>query len=91
MSTAPASSQAEINLPFPVPTVEPSGTVLFVDARAASGGDGSQAQPLNTIRTAIAMAQKGDTIKVAAGRYEENLILRTKTLILQGGYDPHTW
>ncbi|HEU4743808.1 MAG TPA: choice-of-anchor Q domain-containing protein, partial [Anaerolineales bacterium] len=90
-STASTSSQAEPNLPFPVPTVEPLGKVLFVDARAESGGDGSQEQPLNTIQPAIDRALKGDTIKVAVGTYDENLIIRGKTLILQGGYDPQTW
>jgi hypothetical protein len=79
------------NLPFPVPAVEASGKALYVDAGAASGGDGSQSRPFNTLQTAIDKAGKGDTIKVAVGVYDENLIIKRKTLVLQGGYDPGAW
>jgi len=85
--TPPAAS----NLPFPVPTVEPSGNALYVNAGAATNGDGSQAKPFNTIQAAIDTAKKGDTIKAAVGVYDENLVIKGKTLILQGGYDPATW
>jgi Tol biopolymer transport system component/predicted Ser/Thr protein kinase len=83
--------QAEQVLPFSIPTVEPSGRSLYVDAKASAGGNGTQGKPFNTIQAAINAAQKGDTIKVAVGTHKENLVIRGKTLVLEGGYKPDTW
>jgi len=74
-----------------VPTVVPSGHVIYVNMNASAGGDGSQAAPFDAIHSAIGAAGPGDTIKVAIGMYDENLVIQDKTLILQGGYDPSTW
>lgn len=50
---------------------------LFVDQSAAScgSGDGSAGSPVCTLAEAIALAAAGDTIHVAPGVYDENLVL----------------
>lgn len=50
---------------------------LFVDAGAANcaQADGSAAAPVCTITQAVALAQPGDTIRIAPGLYSENLVL----------------
>jgi hypothetical protein len=42
---------------------------LHVDASAAAGGDGGQESPFQTIGAALAKAQPGTRIAIAAGRY----------------------
>jgi hypothetical protein len=85
---AAPGAQAEQALPFSIPSVEPSGRAIYVEANATAGGDGSPARPFNTIQAAVDAARKGDTIKVAIGAYKENLLIQGKTLILQGSYLP---
>lgn len=47
----------------------PASGVLYVRA-GASGGDGTEGLPFATIAEALAVASTGDTIALAAGRYE---------------------
>ncbi len=42
---------------------------LYVDASAASGGDGSQTTPYQTLKEAVDAAAAGDTVHVASGTY----------------------
>lgn len=52
---------------------------LYVDIEAVDGGDGSPEAPLRSVGEAldrIADAHEGGTVRVAAGRYEENLGLK---------------
>ncbi|MCB9778787.1 MAG: hypothetical protein H6742_09510 [Alphaproteobacteria bacterium] len=60
-----------------------SGT-LFVDASAASGGDGSQDAPFATIGDAVEVAGGSDVIVIAAGTYRETLSLGDRDLTLAG-------
>ncbi|MBU1241126.1 hypothetical protein KKF84_20580 [Myxococcota bacterium] len=62
---------------------------LYVDAQAATGGDGSEGSPFVTIQEAVDQAQSGDTIMVAGGDYLESILIPdTMSLILMGGYAP---
>ena len=63
-------------------------TILYVDAGAAPGGDGTSENPYSTIQDAIDNALALDTISVRPGTYMENLIV-TKSLKLIGT-DPVT-
>ena len=47
-------------------------------------GDGSQSNPYKTIGKAVSVAVNGDTINVAAGTYDEENIVITKGITLQG-------
>lgn len=53
-----------------------SGVAVYVSAACGSDtGDGSQAAPLRTIGAAVARAQTGSTILLAAGTYSEDIKL----------------
>jgi len=56
---------------------------LYVDDDAPDGGDGSHEHPYNKIQDAIDAAMDGDTIRVWAGTYEENVVV-DKTVSLLG-------
>lgn len=69
---------------------------LYVDATNSGPRDGTRARPFSTISAAIASANTGAGIHVAAGAYRENLLVSGKTLVLCGGFagdfqqfDPH--
>jgi hypothetical protein len=51
------------------------GTILFVQAGAAAGGDGTRAMPYATIAEAIAAATSGTVIAVARGSYDESVFV----------------
>lgn len=56
-------------------------------AAGSAGGDGTAAAPFGTIGEATAAAGLGDTIKIAAGTYNESVQPRY-TVNIEGGYDP---
>jgi hypothetical protein len=49
----------------------------YVDAAAATGGDGSQAKPLQTINSVLAGLNRGDTVWLATGTYDEVVNITT--------------
>ena len=69
--SAPPTEDVFVAPHFPTPT---NGEVIYVDAKAATGGDGSNTKPFSTIEAAVEAAGKGDgsgsaTIVLRAGRY----------------------
>ena len=61
-----------------------SGSALFVKASAAPGGDGSSAQPFQTIQEAIDAATGPTTIAIAVGDYPDPVTIRAPGLTLLG-------
>jgi len=60
--------------------------VLYVESSGYCNGN---TPCYSTIQAAVNAAGNGDTIKVAAGSYNEDVILNTnKTTTIKGGYDP---
>jgi hypothetical protein len=59
---------------------------FFVDARNLGTELGTQQSPFRTVQAAINAAAAGDTIRVAAGTYTENLRIDGKAIVLEGGY-----
>lgn len=68
------------------------GTILYVDASAAAGGDGARATPFNTVAAALAQVAGGSgdrSIYVASGTYPDELPMTISPgLQLLGGVDP---
>ena len=61
---------AAVILCFGATSASVHGDILYVDAAAASGGDGSTwATALCDLDAALALAEAGDQVRVAAGRY----------------------
>jgi hypothetical protein len=58
-------------------------TTIFVDGNHAGSGDGSAEKPYATIGAALATATAGARIAVAAGTYNEDLVL-DEPLVLEG-------
>jgi len=50
-----------------------SAKTIHVNANAAPGGDGSAAQPFQSIQKAVRQAGAGDTVEVEAGLYREDV------------------
>ncbi|MCQ2113495.1 MAG: endonuclease/exonuclease/phosphatase family protein [Bacteroidaceae bacterium] len=72
----------------------PKSHVLYVDAQAADGGDGTKAKPYRDLQTALdSLAWAGDTIMVKAGKMPvsgkgKNATVKvSKTATLIGGYN----
>jgi parallel beta-helix repeat protein len=72
-------------LTIPIP-VEASGDVWYVAPTGSDSGSGSESNPWATIRHAVSNASDGDTIRVAAGNYDEQITV-TKSLTIQGAGD----
>jgi hypothetical protein len=58
----------------------------FVDARAASNGDGTASRPYSKIAEAVAAAASGAVLCVAEGIYAEEIVTGEKPLTLAGGF-----
>lgn len=57
----------------------------YVDAAAAAGGSGlSASSAFPSIAEAVAAAASGDTVRIAAGVYKENVVLEGKSLTIVG-------
>ncbi|MBN1302663.1 MAG: VCBS repeat-containing protein [Melioribacteraceae bacterium] len=59
---------------------------LHVSASGSDSNPGTKVSPLRNIQTALSQAINGDTIKVAEGTYQENLITQVR-VVLRGGYN----
>ncbi len=59
---------------------------FYVDASATGAQTGAQQSPFRTVQSAIDAAAGGDTIRVAAGTYVENLRIQGEAIVLEGGY-----
>ncbi|MEO0868047.1 MAG: DUF1565 domain-containing protein, partial [Cyanobacteria bacterium J06642_11] len=66
-------------------TINVGSETFYVDDDGNAGGDGSPTNPFNTLAAAQAVADIGDVIYLAAGTYNENLVLeQNQSLIGQG-------
>lgn len=59
---------------------------IYVNAASAGGETGAKAAPFRTVQAAISAAKNGDTIRVAAGAYVQNIRVESKNIGLEGGY-----
>lgn len=59
---------------------------LYVNAQHGGAESGTRENPYRTVQAAIDAAAAGDTIRVAAGAYTQNLRIEGKALLLEGGY-----
>ncbi|MFH0908505.1 MAG: Ig-like domain-containing protein [bacterium] len=72
-------------------TVTNSAVTIYVDDSNAGPGDGSQANPYNTIMEGVNVALPGDTIMVNAGIYDEAVVLTNRTdITLKGASEQAT-
>ncbi len=68
-------------------TIALDGTIVYVDAAAADGGDGSPAKPFRTIQAAVNAAPADARISIAAGSYRENVRVARRLLLIGVGAD----
>jgi hypothetical protein len=65
---------------------------IFVDADAATDGDGSQASPRSSLAAAVADASDGDTIYACASASgHDEAVTLTRSVTLVGGLDCASW
>ncbi|MGZ3418603.1 MAG: right-handed parallel beta-helix repeat-containing protein [Polyangiales bacterium] len=69
-----------------IPCDEPTGVSLYVDRKAAPGGDGTAAKPFDSLAAALGAASDGSVIAVAGGTYSEQLSV-TKAVKIYGRCD----
>ena len=60
---------------------------LYVDIRAALGGDGTRARPFTTIQAALNLCSKGSVVRIAAGTYPDPVELIPDVAIIGAGAD----
>lgn len=58
---------------------------VWVDASAAAGGDGSEAQPFTTIGAGVSAVGVGGTVWVRPGSYPENVVIAKDLKLLSTG------
>ena len=68
-AATPAQASADAGFPQPFDAGIRYDRESYVDASARLGGDGSKSTPFQTIAAALAAAQPGTRVRVAAGRY----------------------
>ena len=69
----------------PYPAVPAGRTLIHVDAGYAPGnGDGSAAQPFRTLGEGVAAASAGDVVVVAAGTYDESVVVQDQPVTIWG-------
>lgn len=61
--------------------LSPLRGLLFVDAAAVAGGNGSIAQPYNTLQDALNAALPNTTIQMTAGTYVQDVVMPNKDFI----------
>ncbi len=71
-------------LPAQIAVANP-GNVVYVDDDNTGYEDGSEADPFNTIQEGINAALSGDTVQVAPGTYNENIVMKSQVIILGSG------
>ena len=76
-----SSKSDTITVTVALPAADPNN--IYVDAAAASGGNGSSGFPFQTINEGITAVNAGGTVHVAAGNYGETLYI-DKPLTLCG-------
>jgi len=69
---------------------ESSGDTFFVDDDAPDGGDGSEGDPYNNIQDAINASGQGDTVRVFAGTYYENVRVNKAVNLIGNGSETTT-
>jgi parallel beta-helix repeat protein len=60
-------------------------TTTFVQASAPAGGDGTWLKPYNSIQTGISNVGVNGTVSVAAGTYNENVVLNKQATVQGAG------
>ncbi|MFC1966979.1 right-handed parallel beta-helix repeat-containing protein, partial [Chloroflexota bacterium] len=71
--------------PISVQPALAAGTIYVSVTGNDSSGAGTEGNPYRTIQKAINVADQGDTIKVTAGTYQENIVLKNDyKVIIQG-------
>jgi parallel beta-helix repeat protein len=80
----PDSTRSDIGVYFPDHSNCDFGNIWYISASAGndSTGDGSSDNPFKTIQHGIDLSVSGDTILVAKGIYEENILLVSKSILL---------
>jgi hypothetical protein len=64
-----------------------SGKNIYVSISGSSGGDGSINNPVNTIQQGMNMASAGDTLRIAAGVYNEDFDIKDRVSMIGAGAD----
>ena len=87
------SSLSVVNIPYETVGAESTRgdeNTWYVDDDAADGGDGSQEKPYNKIQDAVNVSENGDTVRVFAGTYNENVLVNKRIDLTGNGSETTT-